>query len=485
MCCKGCANERQRRALLPCPEGPEPGGPRGQQLVFGVDLDALLTRERSIVPRVVVRLSEFLLRGDRLRTTGVFRLSGSLARLNTIKLLLDAGHDVDLEQVEGLDEMCAAAILKAYFRELPDALLTGNLYDGFLAISGSADSAIGTDEMTSLLRLLPTSNKVLLFYLLAFLMKVTQFQEENKMTVSNLAIVWAPNLLRSSSVEAAEEAQFSGAITKVMRFLLDNAVQLWQNLSHVTLFEDDVYALMQAADARFGPPRAPDEDDAQASTAASVKDHAALLRAQQTIWAQERRALEAELQRMRVQVQDAERERDEARVDAQVARERAALSAGATAAVFAATAAPDASGALGQRAGEAGAANDAGESTPAAISGVLLREQQTLCFGALDQMRDVLEAAFAELSALQTNGADDASPVRRPRRDASADDVERDQQVAALSADVQRLRDELASAERLNSKLESAAKRYKKQATQLERTLAELQAGKGVSAKAE
>ena len=52
------------------------------------------------------------------------------------------------------------------------------------------------ETLKSVLTMLPRSHRIVLKYLLAFLVKVSKKSEINKMTPANIAIVFAPNLLK-------------------------------------------------------------------------------------------------------------------------------------------------------------------------------------------------------------------------------------------------------------------------------------------------
>ncbi|XP_023242873.1 rho GTPase-activating protein 33-like [Centruroides sculpturatus] len=87
-----------------------------------------------------------------------------------------------------------------YFRELPNPLLTYQLYDKFV-------NAVQSEEEVRLLRLrdvvqqLPPPHYRTLEYLMLHLAKVAGHGGRTGMTPKNVAIVWAPNLLRSKDVE--------------------------------------------------------------------------------------------------------------------------------------------------------------------------------------------------------------------------------------------------------------------------------------------
>jgi len=66
---------------------------------------------------------------------GIFRISASHKDVKDYKDMFERGEDVNLETVT--DPHVVANLIKVFFRELPEPLMTFDLYDCFL-------SAIGT-----------------------------------------------------------------------------------------------------------------------------------------------------------------------------------------------------------------------------------------------------------------------------------------------------------------------------------------------------
>lgn len=92
-----------------------------------------------------------------------------------------------------------ASLLKQFFRELPDPILTSSLRRSFVQCALRPDDPTRTRAVLLLCLLLPASNLATLRYVTCFLQRVAKSSAQNKMDVSNLAICFAPNLLRSCS----------------------------------------------------------------------------------------------------------------------------------------------------------------------------------------------------------------------------------------------------------------------------------------------
>ncbi|XP_036199875.1 rho GTPase-activating protein 30 isoform X2 [Myotis myotis] len=110
----------------------------------------------------------------------------------------DLRRDVYLQDIH-----CVSSLCKAYFRELPDPLLTYRLYDKFaeaVAVQLEPERLV---KILEVLRELPAPNYRTLEFLMRHLVHMASFSAQTNMHARNLAIVWAPNLLRSKDIEAS------------------------------------------------------------------------------------------------------------------------------------------------------------------------------------------------------------------------------------------------------------------------------------------
>uniref|UniRef100_A0A665VYJ5 GEM interacting protein n=1 Tax=Echeneis naucrates TaxID=173247 RepID=A0A665VYJ5_ECHNA len=173
--------------------------------VFGVDL-SLLSRDRpGEVPFVVLRCTSEI-ESRALTVQGVYRMSGSKPRIQK----LCQAFEIQKEQVDLSDHSPhdITSILKHFFKELPEPLLTFDLYSDFVAVGKtiqllSEKGAISDTNETmeiihnlqKLLQKLPPYCYSTLKHVMSHLQKVSE-NNENKMSPSNLGIVFGPTLLR-------------------------------------------------------------------------------------------------------------------------------------------------------------------------------------------------------------------------------------------------------------------------------------------------
>lgn len=135
-----------------------------------------------------------------LEKEGIFRKSGQVATIKQFKAEFDKGKDPLSGGLSNSDDIHAVAgLLKLYFRELPDPLISFSIYADLMQCMKMPPGQY-VDCMLQLRKLLgrlPPANRDVLRSMLVFLHKVCEHQEVNKMRVHNLAIVFGPTLLRS------------------------------------------------------------------------------------------------------------------------------------------------------------------------------------------------------------------------------------------------------------------------------------------------
>lgn len=236
-----------------------PASPRAPARAFGLPLEELAAPARGgdgRVPRLFCALAAHLGRPALLRTDGLFRVSADVARVRSLRLRLNSGeHEgavlAELEAAGG-EPHVAAALLKAFLRELPEPLCTFELYDAFveagsrnrpmLAAGGAAPAAIAaTDssearraelqtlaEIRLLVSRLPIAHQELLLQTCALLAAVAAEHVHNRMPARSLATIFAPNLLRPREHSLAHLADL-GATAHVTTLLIERREHVFRS----------------------------------------------------------------------------------------------------------------------------------------------------------------------------------------------------------------------------------------------------------------
>uniref|UniRef100_A0A8C7XNE3 Rho GTPase-activating protein 44 n=1 Tax=Oryzias sinensis TaxID=183150 RepID=A0A8C7XNE3_9TELE len=124
---------------------------------------------------------------------GLFRIAPSASKLKKLKASLDCGV-LDVQEYSA-DPHAIAGALKSYLRELPEPLMTFQLYSDWIQASNIQDQERRLQALYAACEKLPPANNNNFKYLIKFLSKLTEYQDLNKMTPGNIAIVLGPNLL--------------------------------------------------------------------------------------------------------------------------------------------------------------------------------------------------------------------------------------------------------------------------------------------------
>eukprot|EP00039_Didymoeca_costata_P030988 m.32553 g.32553 ORF g.32553 m.32553 type:complete len:577 (-) comp8426_c0_seq1:22-1752(-) len=134
---------------------------------------------------------------------GIYRLAGSQTRVAQLYQDLFVRDHANVEFLLDKEEpRTVATMVKRYFRNLPETLLTGCSYEewvsagqGFKGVAGREDNE-AQEKLIECFAKMPTPNQYLLCLLVNHLAKVAANAAENKMKIKNLAVVFGPTLLR-------------------------------------------------------------------------------------------------------------------------------------------------------------------------------------------------------------------------------------------------------------------------------------------------
>jgi len=196
--------------------------------VFGLGLDQLFERDGSAVPMVVYQCIQAIdLFG--LEVEGIYRLSGSQSHIQTIKSMFDNdASKVDFRDPAAFfhDVNSVAGLLKQFFRELPDPLLTSEHYMAFIDAAKTDDDIMRRDQLHAVINSLPDPNYATLRALTLHLNRVSENSATNRMNASNLAIVFGPTMMGASTGPNIQDA---GWQVRVVQTILENTYQIFDD----------------------------------------------------------------------------------------------------------------------------------------------------------------------------------------------------------------------------------------------------------------
>ncbi|XP_061745945.1 rho GTPase-activating protein 6-like isoform X2 [Nerophis ophidion] len=211
------------------------------------------------VPRVVDSCCQHIEKYG-LQTVGIFRVGSSKKRVRQLREEFDRGFDVQLDEEHSVHDV--AALLKEFLRDMPDPLLTKELYTAFINTT-LLDPEEQHNVTQLLVYLLPACNSDTLHRLLEFLSTVADHAHDrldkdgqeitgNKMTSLNLATIFGPNLLhklkssdKEFSVQSSARAEESTAVIAALQRMIASYQTLFmvpadlQNEVLMSLLETD------------------------------------------------------------------------------------------------------------------------------------------------------------------------------------------------------------------------------------------------------
>ncbi|KAM7209754.1 RHO GTPase-activating protein RGD1 [Naviculisporaceae sp. PSN 640] len=198
--------------------------------MFGVSLTRLYERDGHAVPMVVYQCIQAVnLFG--LHVEGIYRLSGSLPHVNKLKAQFDTdpnSANLDFRNPENFfhDVNGVAGLLKTFFRDLPDPLLTNEHYMAFIEAAKQEDETVRRDSLHAIINSLPDPNYATLRTLTLHLHKVIENAATNRMSSQNLAIVFGPTLMGTGSNASIAD---SGWQIRVVETILNNTYQIFDD----------------------------------------------------------------------------------------------------------------------------------------------------------------------------------------------------------------------------------------------------------------
>ncbi|KAK4134230.1 RhoGAP-domain-containing protein [Trichocladium antarcticum] len=188
--------------------------------LFGSDLVERADYERRQIPSVVTRcIEEVELRG--MDIEGIYRKTGGNSLVKSIQEGFEKGEEIDISD-PSLDITAVTSVLKQYFRKLPNPLLTFEVYDRILESNEFVQNETERcAHMRKTFSMLPPQHRDCLEFLMFHLARVASRERENLMSPKNLAVVFAPTIMRDHSLE--KEMTDMHAKNAAVQFLIENS----------------------------------------------------------------------------------------------------------------------------------------------------------------------------------------------------------------------------------------------------------------------
>ena len=182
------------------------------------------------IPFIVTDLITQLERNGAYSVQGIFRLAAKSTLIEEVCNMLDKGRIQDWSPYNNC--ILLACSLKAYFRSISkeSPLIPKEFYTQVFNLSIVQDEEEGIKKLYEITHSFPPSNLYTLAYLMNFLNKIAENSEVNKMTASNLAICFAPNLVYINPKDPSELITENSRQNAIVTFFITHASKIFSDV---------------------------------------------------------------------------------------------------------------------------------------------------------------------------------------------------------------------------------------------------------------
>ncbi|XP_042662708.1 rho GTPase-activating protein 29 isoform X2 [Tyto alba] len=195
----------------------------GRLHLFGVEFAQAAKNVPDGIPFIIKKCTSEI-ESRALNVKGIYRVNGAKSRVEKLCQAFENGKDlVELSELYAHD---ISNVLKLYLRQLPEPLILFRLYNEFIGLAKESQNVNEESDtkqaspkskkrqsicielnriiikIKDLLKQLPVPNYNTLQYLIGHLHRVTEQSDENKMSASNLGIIFGPTLIRPRQTDA-------------------------------------------------------------------------------------------------------------------------------------------------------------------------------------------------------------------------------------------------------------------------------------------
>uniref|UniRef100_W5JZF8 Rho GTPase-activating protein 29 n=1 Tax=Astyanax mexicanus TaxID=7994 RepID=W5JZF8_ASTMX len=196
---------------------------QGRLQLFGIDFAQAAKNSPDGIPFIIKKCTSEI-ESRALSIKGIYRVNGAKSRVEKLCQAFENGKD--LVELSDLYPHDISNVLKLYLRQLPEPLILYRYYNEFIGLAKEAQAILVEEaesarnrpleeepslsmelnrtvfKIRDLLRQLPLAHYRTLHFLITHLHRVTECAEENKMTASNLGIIFGPTLIKPRQTEA-------------------------------------------------------------------------------------------------------------------------------------------------------------------------------------------------------------------------------------------------------------------------------------------
>ncbi|OHS94035.1 RhoGAP domain containing protein [Tritrichomonas foetus] len=163
------------------------------------------------IPYVMHQIAETLIQKDCETHQGIFRLPGDLRKVDKFIDQINQGS-LDFLSSEKVDDL--ASLFKLWVRQLSGSIVNAQLTTELLNIKGA-------DNFLKFVNKLEPLNRNVLMYLVGFLKRLSLSSQITMMDVSNLAMVFGPNIVYSVNSDPIYQTKLSSHSSSFLNALIN------------------------------------------------------------------------------------------------------------------------------------------------------------------------------------------------------------------------------------------------------------------------
>ncbi|KAI5955932.1 RGD1 [Candida jiufengensis] len=195
-----------------------------KQPTFGVSIEEVIKFAGiDNVPLIVRRCIE-IIETYGIDLVGIYRTSSNVNQVTKLKELIDSdftnylqiGKDIDSKNVLDSDIFAIASLLKLYFSNLPEPLVTTMESQSFIETVKLNDEHLIAKKLHHLVFNLPDGAYFTLRSLIFHLNKIAANESVNRMNNKSLAIIWGPVIFNDNSSSAQDLSYKSKVVEELM-----------------------------------------------------------------------------------------------------------------------------------------------------------------------------------------------------------------------------------------------------------------------------
>ncbi|KAG8231145.1 hypothetical protein J437_LFUL011214 [Ladona fulva] len=174
-----------------------------QAPVFGVSLSTAVERSGchdGVQLPLVVRDCIDYLEEHGLKVEGIHRSLGMRAKVQQLRKMYNQREEVSLS---GHETSVVTSLLKQFFRELPEPVVSKTVEEAATAVGGSSSGGQNLAELSALVQQLPAPNRTILAWILTHMEHIVEQEKHNRMGLQNVSLVVGPMLMVGQRALAA------------------------------------------------------------------------------------------------------------------------------------------------------------------------------------------------------------------------------------------------------------------------------------------